>query len=167
MCGSIQMEVTCQSLYQYKHIFSSLVGLIYWLAVVIGLIFICQVLRDSNSTGSLDDDLPRSLLDSTTSRELYGLFKWSAHESQQFWENDSVGQWLKCSCDSLFPQFSLNIRWETWCPIFEKLKEENVLFDLHRYLSKQFSVSELIGFNNTGNICNYCSQTENIWSAST
>jgi len=110
MCGSIQMEVTCQSLYQYKHIFSSLVGLIYWLAVVIGLIFICQVLRDSNSTGSLDDDLPRSLLDSTTSRELYGLFKWSAHESQQFWENDSVGQWLKCSCDSLFPQFSLNIR---------------------------------------------------------
>jgi len=92
---------------------------------------LAKVLRDSNSTGSLDDDLPRSLLDSTTSRELYGLFKWSAHESQQFWENDSVGQWLKCSCDSLFPQFSLNIR----------------------YLSKQFSVSELIGFNNTGNIC--------------
>lgn len=65
----------------------------------------------------------------TTSRELYGLFQWQLSDSNRFWK-DTQGHWLQC-CSFIHPHFSLNLR----------------------FLSSQFSISELTGFNNTGNIC--------------
>ncbi|KAK4024244.1 hypothetical protein OUZ56_009629 [Daphnia magna] len=70
-----------------------------------------------------------SQLAPTTSRQLYGLFEWDVLESNLFWQ-DNCGQWLQC-CSFNYPHFSLNVR----------------------FLINQFSIDELTGFNNTGNVC--------------
>lgn len=66
---------------------------------------------------------------STTSRELYGLFHWRLLANSSSSSSVEDGQWVQCHSSS--PHFTLNIR----------------------FVVNRFSIQELTGFNNTGNVC--------------
>lgn len=117
---------------------------------VFSILNLTQVLHKT----SAENGQSSTQLASTTSRQLYGLFEWDVLESKIFWQ-DSCGQWLQCYSFN-YPHFSLNVRlvkiMHSICVIQQIIK----CYDYScRFLINQFSIDELTGFNNTGNVCKY------------